>query len=51
MARLHGAQRLVMQAIPDTPAGTSAFVEDARIARSTGIPLGDLRDWLLTLDH
>jgi hypothetical protein len=51
MARLFGAQRLVLQAIQDAQGDTQAFVEDTRIAQATQISLRDMRDWLLTLDQ
>src|SRR4051812_15591111 len=51
MARLFGAQRLVLQAISDTQGDTGAFIEDSRIAQATRISLRDMRDWFLTLDH
>jgi uncharacterized caspase-like protein len=51
MARLYGAQRLVLQAIQDAQGETSTFIEDARIAQATQIALRDMRDWLLTLDQ
>ena len=51
MAKLFGAQRLVLQAILDTQGDTQAFVEDAKIAQKTQITIRDIRDWLLTLDH
>jgi hypothetical protein len=50
MARLFGAQGLVLQAILDSPKDTSGFVTDARVAQRTSIALDDVRDWLDTLD-
>src|SRR5271157_5138516 len=51
VARLYGAQRMVLQAILDAQGETQAFIEDSRIAQSTKISLRDMRDWFLTLDH
>jgi hypothetical protein len=51
MARLFGAQRMVLQAIQDTQGETLSFIEDSRIAQSTRISLTDIRDWFLTLDN
>ena len=51
MARLYGAQRMVLQAILDSQGDTSEFCEDARIADVTHIAIRDMRDWLLTLDQ
>jgi Caspase domain len=51
MARLYGAQRMVLQAIQDAQGETSAFIEDARITQATQVGLRDMRDWLLTLDQ
>ena len=51
MARLGGAQRLVLQAIVDAQAGSSDYVDEARLARDTGIDGTDLRDWLQTLEE
>jgi uncharacterized caspase-like protein len=51
MARLYGAQRLVLQAILDAQGDSSAFIEDSRIAQAVQIGLRDTRDWFLTLDQ
>jgi hypothetical protein len=51
MARLFGAQRMVLRAIQDAQGETSAFIEDAGIAQTTQIALRDMRDWFLTLDQ
>jgi hypothetical protein len=51
VARLFGAQRMVLQALLDAQGETSAFIEDSRIAQATNISPRDMRDWLLTLDH
>jgi hypothetical protein len=51
MARLRGAERLVLQAIQDAQGDTNAFVEDTRIAQATRISLRDMRDWFLVLDQ
>src|SRR3954470_12650863 len=50
MPKLFGAQRLVLQAIQDSPQDAAGFVTDAQVARSTQIAVSDVRDWLDTLD-
>jgi|SRR5271166_154839 len=51
MARIFGAQRMVLQALLEAQGDTGAFVEDSRIAQATRISLRDMRDWFLTLDN
>ena len=51
MARLFGAQRMVLQAIHDAQGESQAFIEDNRISQATRISLRDMRDWFLTLDN
>ena len=51
VARLAGAQRLVLQAIVDAQAGSSDYVDEARLVQDTGIDGTDLRDWLQTLEE
>ena len=51
MARLFGAQRMVLQAMSDAQGDTRSFIEDSRIAQATKISLRDMRDWFLTLDN
>ena len=50
MAKLIGAQRMVLQAILDASGNVTSFVEDSRIARTSRIALKDVRDWLETLE-
>ncbi|WP_165248054.1 hypothetical protein [Paludisphaera soli] len=50
MAKLFGAQKLVLQAIQDSPKDTAGFVTDAQVAQTTGIALKDVRDWIETLE-
>ncbi len=50
MAKLFGAQRLVLQAIQQAPADAAGFVTDAQIVQSTKIALKDVRDWIATLE-
>jgi hypothetical protein len=50
MARLIGAQRMVLQAILDLPKDAVGYVTDARIAQSTQITVSDVRDWIETLE-
>ena len=51
MARIFGAQRMVLQAIQDAQGDSQSFIEDIRIAQATKISLRDMRDWFLTLDN
>src|SRR5271166_4565137 len=51
MARIFGAQRMVLQALLEAQGDTGAFVEDSRIAQATRTSLRDMRDWFLTLDN
>ena len=51
MARIFGAQRLVLQAIHDAQGESQSFIEDTRICQATRISLRDIRDWFLTLDN
>ena len=44
MAKLFGAQRMVLQALLEAQGDTGAFVEDSRIVRVTKISLRDMRD-------
>jgi hypothetical protein len=50
MARLIGAQKLVLQAILGIQGDSPSFVEDVQIAQSTRIALQDVRAWLETLE-
>src|SRR4051812_14260737 len=50
MAKLIGAQRMVLQAILDLPKDVADNVTDVQIAQATQIALNDVRDWLETLD-
>src|SRR5262249_22797626 len=49
MAKLYGAQRMVLQAIADIQRNSGAYIEDTRLAGATKIALADVRDWLETL--
>jgi Caspase domain len=51
MARLFGAQRLVLQEIQNSQGDKSCFIEDSKVAQVTKISLRDMRDWFLTLDN
>jgi hypothetical protein len=51
MAKLFGAQRMVLQALLESQGDSQAFIEDSRIAHATRISLRDMRDWFLTLDN
>jgi len=50
MAKLISAQRMVLQAILDLPKDPSGFVTDKQVAQSTQIALGNVRNWLETLE-
>ena len=50
MARLIGAQRMVLQAILDLPKDSADFVQDAHIAQKTQISIADVRDWIKMLE-
>ena len=49
MAKLIGAQRMVLQAILDLPKDSYGYVPDYQIAESTQIAIADVRDWIETL--
>ena len=51
VARLFGAQRMVLEAILDAQSESRSFIEDFRICQATRISLRDMRDWFLTLDN
>ena len=50
MAKLFGAQRLVLQAIQVLTEDAAGFVADAQVAQGTNIALKDVRDWIETLE-
>jgi pimeloyl-ACP methyl ester carboxylesterase len=50
MAKLFGAQRMVLQAVNDLPKNAAGFVTDDQIIQATQISESDVRDWLDTLD-
>lgn len=50
MAGLYGAQKMVLQAIQDLPTDAAGFVTDTKIAQSTQIAPGDVRDWIEILE-
>jgi hypothetical protein len=50
MAKLIGAQRMVLQAILELPKDSSGFSTDAQVAQNTQISLEDVRNWLETLE-
>jgi hypothetical protein len=50
MARLFGAQKMVLQAIQDAPKDAGGFVSDDQVALSTRIALNEVRDWFETLE-
>lgn len=49
MAKLFGAQRMILKAIVDLPKDAADFVTDEQIARGTRIAIEDVRDWIETL--
>ena len=50
MARLIGAQRMVLRAIRDLPKDSAGYVQDAHIAQKTQMVVADVRDWIETLE-
>ena len=50
MAKLFGAQKMVLQAIVELPKDATGFVTDVQIAQRTRIALTDVRDWIETLE-
>jgi hypothetical protein len=50
MARLVGAQRLVLQAIQDSPKDAAGFVSDVQVVQAASLALDDVRDWIETLE-
>ena len=51
MAKLYGAQKMVLQAIQNAQGETSTYIEDSKLAQATQIAMSDMRNWLLTLDQ
>src|SRR3954447_5116668 len=51
MAKLYGAQKMVLQAILNAQGETSNFIDDSKLSQATQIDLSDMRNWLLTLDQ
>src|SRR5271157_5631276 len=51
MAKLYGAQKMVLQAILNAQGETSTYIDDSKLAQVTQIRLEDMRNWLLTLDQ
>ena len=51
MAKLYGAQKMVLQAILNAQGETSTYIEDSKLAQATEIAMSDMRNWLLTLDQ
>src|SRR5689334_20748929 len=49
MAKLIGAQRMVLQAILDLPKDAAGHVTDSQIAQRTQIAITDVRNWIMTL--
>jgi predicted transcriptional regulator len=50
MAKVRGAQRLILQAIMDLSKDSADYVTDAQIAQHTQLALGQVRNWIQTLD-
>ena len=51
MAKLIGAQPMVLQAILDAQRETQNYIEDSQIAQSTRIALNNVRHWLETIER
>jgi len=50
MAKLIGAQRMVLQATLDAQGETTSYIADTKIAEATRIAIKDVQDWLETLE-
>ncbi len=50
MAKLFGAQRMVLQAIQDSPKDSAGYVTDAEVAKKTGIELSNVHLWFDMLE-
>ena len=51
MAKLYGAQKMVLQAIQNAQGETSNYIDDSKLTQATQIAMSDMRNWLLTLDQ
>ena len=51
MAKLYGAQKMVLQAIQNAQGETSNYIDDTKLTQATQIAMSDMRNWLLTLDQ
>ena len=51
MPKLIMGQKLILQAILTAQGETSNYIEDARVAELTDVPLQDVRNYFLTLDQ
>ncbi|MGZ3488891.1 MAG: caspase family protein [Isosphaeraceae bacterium] len=51
MAKLYGAQKMVLQAIQNAQGETSNYIDDSKLSQATRIAMSDMRNWLLTLDQ
>lgn len=51
MAKLYGAQKMVMQAIQNAQGETFNYIDDSKLSQATRIAMSDMRNWLLTLDQ
>jgi hypothetical protein len=51
MAKLYGAQKMVLQAILNAQGETFNYIEDSKLAQATQIAMSDMRNWLITLDQ
>jgi hypothetical protein len=50
MAKLFGAQRMILHVIQDSPKDSAGFVTDSFVAQNTRIALADVREWIETLE-
>jgi hypothetical protein len=50
MSTLYGAQRMILQAIRDLPKDSSGYVTNRQIADYTKIAIGDVDNWIGTLE-
>lgn len=51
MAKLYGAQKMVLQAIQNAQGETPNYIDDSKLSQATRIAMSDMRNWLLTLDQ
>ena len=48
--KLEGGERLVLKSLADLQGSSTDYVDDSRLAAATKMLVGDVRDWLETLE-